>query len=109
MSRSQYVRRPVFFTSFAPLRCKWPSLGCTFGDDGFQRNIPGLRFNACNLLAGVGEADQSRTIPGPMPAEIVQGAVIEAAAHAETVAIGIEAHQRHHEQIQIPGKPEPPA
>jgi hypothetical protein len=37
-------------------------------------------------------------------AQIGEGAVIEAAPHPEAVAVPVESHQGHQEQIEVPGK-----
>ena len=56
-----------------------------------------------DLLKRVGDADQARRVPGAPPAAEREGAIVVAAARAETHAARIEAHQRQEHEIEPPG------
>jgi len=75
-----------------------------FGRHRVQRDVPGLGLNALHPLAFMRNADQARSVPVCALAQEAQGAVIEAAAHAETVAVGIESDQGHQDEVEGPGE-----
>lgn len=75
-----------------------------FGRDHVQGHIPGARLECLHPLALVGDTDQERTVPAPVPAQIGEGAVVVAATHSQSVAVGIEADEWDQQQVQGPGK-----
>ena len=80
-----------------------PPIHPRLSHDGIQRHIPFLRLDVVDALTLVGESDQQRALPVQAAAEEGQRPVVEAAAHADAVALSIEADQRRQYKVQRMG------
>lgn len=73
-----------------------------------QGYIPGVRRQGFHPLAFVGDAHQPGAVPAAASAQVGEGAVVVAAAHAEPVTPGVEADEGDQQQVQGPGESDPP-
>ena len=71
-------------------------LGC----DLLQWYVPRFRMKSIYLLKVIGKTDELRLAPVSSASEITEAAIIEALAHAQPVALVIEAEKRHENQVQ---------
>ena len=74
---------------------------CSVGHYGIKRYVPWTLLDLLQSLPFMGEAEQ---VGGLEEATLLfegEGAVVESAAHADTVTMGIEAEQRHHDKVQV--------
>ena len=85
----------------AALSARRPSLiGSAVGDNGIQRDVPGLWQESIDALRIVCEAEQERPPGNGMSLDERKGAVVVAAAHSESVAVHVEAEQRHDGEVE---------
>src|SRR4029078_743447 len=71
-----------------------------FGHDVVERDIPGRGLDVLELLACIGDADETRASPrAPRIATPAQHPVVDPAAHAESMPGAIEAEQRHEDYV----------
>lgn len=75
--------------------------GAGVADDGVEGHVPVRDGQLLDVLTVVGKADQAWVRAAQ--ASKGEGAVVEAAAHTQSIALGIETDQRHEYQIQRPG------
>lgn len=59
----------------------------------------GLRLKLRHLLAGMGDADESRSTPGAH-VQSAKSAVVEPSSHAEPITAGIDANERYEDDVQ---------
>ena len=57
-----------------------------------QRYVPGLDIQFLYLLKFVRETDKPRPAPGIAPTQESEAAIVESAAHTESIAPQIEGH-----------------
>lgn len=80
------------------------SIETPLGADRIERHIPGAGLDALQPLTVVRNPDQTRTAPRLAAMAKGQTAIIITAPHAKPMTGGIEAHQRHQQQIELPGE-----
>ena len=71
-----------------------------FGRQRIQAHVPGIGAHGVRSLALEAEPDQSRTHPVPAVAPEGESAIVESAAHSQAATLGIDADQRHDDEIE---------
>ena len=71
-----------------------------FGDDGIQRNIPGLRFDSRYELELIRDANELRPPPASVGAQVTKGAVIESRATSDSPSAAIDRDERQQDDIE---------
>src|SRR3954468_21649335 len=70
--------------------------GALLGDDEVERHVVGVTRDIVELLRSEGDADEAGAL-----AQLVEGAVVIAAAIAEARAALVEAEQRHDDDVGL--------
>ena len=79
-----------------------------FGRQRIEAHVPGIGAHGVRSLAPEAEPDQSRTHPVPAVAPELESSIVESAAHSQAATRGIDADQRHDDQIE-PARRDRPA
>ena len=75
--------------------------GC---DDSRKRHIMRTRRQLQHLLAVKGDADPWWAEPMLASQQIAQCPIVIASAHADALTLKVETHQRHEDEIKLPGR-----
>ena len=70
------------------------------GGDGLQWHVPGAGVDFFYTLKVVRQTDEVWFSPERAVAQVGETLVVEAAAHAKAVAVCVESHERHENEIQ---------
>jgi hypothetical protein len=80
-----------------------------FSDNRIEPDVPGTRLDPVETLTFVRHTNQPRPAPTRVTPPQGQGAIIETAAHAESVPLGVEPDQRQDDQIETSHPDQMPA
>ena len=71
-----------------------------FGDDGIQRNVPGLGFDSRDELELIRDADELWSPPAPVGVQVTKGAVIESRATSDSPSAAVDRDERQQHYIE---------